>query len=191
MSTIVVVKKDKRIVIGADTLQSQGSIKIRNIYQPKHEKIFKFGQSYIGSIGSSAFHHVLPSVFRKHKDLIHLNSAEEIFETLLKLQPILIEDYYIKTDENDDDTQEFESNQIYALIANRSGAYEIQSYREVHNIGQFWAIGSGKRFALGAMHAIYKSEKNPRVIAEKGLQAACEFDDGSDLPLQIKSISLE
>lgn len=191
MSTIVVVKKDKRVVIGADTMQSQGSTTIRSMYQPKGDKIFKFRQSYIGVTGSSAFKYVLASLFKKHKDLINLNSAEEIFETLLKIHPILKNDYFIETNENDDESQEFESNQIFALIANKTGAYEIQSYREVHNIGQFWATGSGKLFALGAMHAIYKTEKNPRVIAEKGLKAACEFDENSGLPLQIKSVSLD
>ena len=128
--------------------------------------------------------------YSKHKDLIDLSSAEEIFETLLKIHPILKENYFIETDEDDDEGQEFESNQIFALIANKTGAYEIQSYREVHNIGQYWAIGSGKRFALGAMHAIYNAEKNPRVIAEKGLKAACEFDESSGLPLLMRSVSL-
>jgi ATP-dependent protease HslVU (ClpYQ) peptidase subunit len=191
VSTIVVVKKGKRVVIGADTMQSQGSITIRNIYQPEGDKIFKFQQSYIGVTGSSAFKLVLQSLFKKHKGLINLSSAEEIFETLLKIHPILKEKYFIETEESDDEGQEFESNQIFALIANKTGAYEIQSYREVHNIGRYWAIGSGKRFALGAMHTIYDTEKNARVIAEKGLKAACEFDESSGLPLLIRSVSLE
>ena len=59
MSTIVVVKKGKRAVIGADTLQTQGSLKIRNIYQTPGEKIFKYRQSYIGTVGSTAFNRVL------------------------------------------------------------------------------------------------------------------------------------
>ena len=191
MSTIVVVKKANRVVIGADTQNSQGSITIRNIYQSNNDKLIRHGKSYIGVVGSSAFYHLLPSLFKKHKDKINLNSSEAIFETLVKIHPILKDEYYIETDEHDDDSQEFESNQIFALIANKTGAYEIQSYREVHAIERFWAVGSGKRFALGAMHAVYNTEKNPRKIAEAGLKAACDFDESSGLPLLLKSISLE
>lgn len=191
MSTIVVVKKANRVIIGADTQSSQGSITIRNIYHSNTDKIFKHGKSYIGVVGSSAFYHLLPSLFNKHKDKVNLTSSRDIFETLIKLHPILKDEYYIDTDESDDDSQEFKSNQIFALIANKTGAYEIQSYREVHTIEMFWAVGSGKRFALGAMHAVYNTEKNPRKIAEAGLKAACDFDESSGLPLLIKSVNLE
>jgi ATP-dependent HslUV protease, peptidase subunit HslV len=191
LSTIVIVKKANKVVVGADTLHTQGSITIRNIYQSNTDKIFRHGKSYIGVVGSSAFYHLLPSLFKKHNDLVNLNSSEDIFETLIRIHPILKDEYYIDTNENDDDTQEFESNQIFALIANKTGAYEIQSYREVHAIETFWAIGSGKCFALGAMHAIFNTEENPRRIAETGLKAACDFDEASGMPLFIKSVNLE
>ena len=142
MSTIVVVKKKNRVVIGADSLQLQGSLKVRNIYQTPWEKIFKYRESYIGTVGSTAFDYVLPSLFKKHKDLIKLDSPEEIFETLVRIHPILKDEYFIETNEHGDEEQEFESNQIFGLIANRTGAYQILSYREVHRIERFWAIGS-------------------------------------------------
>jgi ATP-dependent HslUV protease subunit HslV len=41
------------------------------------------------------------------------------------------------------------------LIANASGIYGLYSYREVFEFKEFWGIGSGRSFALGAMHAAY------------------------------------
>ena len=164
MSTVVVVKKSNKVVIGADTQQSQGDLKIRNVYHTNCDKIIRYGRSYVGTIGSTAINLVLPSLFRRHKELVNLNSADEIFETLVKIHPILKEEYYIETNDSNDEEQEFESNQIFALIANQTGAYDIQSYREVHTIDRFWAIGTGKPFALGAMHAVYKLEKNNNLM---------------------------
>lgn len=191
MSTIVIVKKAGKVVIGADTMYSCGSIQVNKSYRSNNDKIIKHGNSYIGTVGSSAFYHLLLSLFKRHKELINLNSAEDIFETLRRIHPILKDEYYINTDESDDDTQEFESNQLFGLIANNTGAYEIQSYREVHTVEKFWAIGSGKEFALGAMHALYNTLNNPRKIVEAGLKAACDLDKSSGMPLLIKSVSLE
>ena len=188
MSTIVVVRKRNSIAIGADTMSSQGSVKIHRKYQRNSGKIHKIKQSYFGVVGSSATSDVLKSIGAKHRNILNLDGKMNIFETLLELQPILRDDYFVNPAE-DDDTQEYDSNQIHALIANKSGAFEIQSYREVHEIERFWAIGSGKRLALGAMHAVFDSEKDPKKIAAKGLAAACEFDDGSGLPFVIKTIS--
>lgn len=189
MSTIVVAKKNSKVVIGADSLTTQGSINIQAKYFTNKSKLVKLGNSYIGTVGSTAIGLMLSSLYKRYKSLFNLSSAEAIYETLLKIHPILKEEYFIETEDEHED-QEFQSNQIFGLIANKTGAYSIQSYREVGSVERFWAIGSGKSFALGAMHAMYESEKNPRRIAEAGLKAACEFDDGSDLPLEVKTISL-
>ena len=45
------------------------------------------------------------------------------------------------------------------VIANASGIYGLYSYREVFEFKEFWGIGSGRSFALGAMHAGYDKAK--------------------------------
>ena len=55
------------------------------------------------------------------------------------------------------------------LIANAHGIYGVYSYREVFEFERFWAIGSGRSFALGAMYAGYDKLKTAREIAELGV----------------------
>jgi len=49
------------------------------------------------------------------------------------------------------------ASQIDALIANAYGIFGMFEFREVHEFEKFWAIGSGKAYALGAMYAVYET----------------------------------
>ena len=73
---------------------------------------------------------------------------------------------------------------------NKHGLFEISSYREVNEYKTFWAIGSGKRIALGAMHALYESKATAKQIVEAGVRAAAEYDDGCGLPLNTRTLRI-
>jgi len=85
----------------------------------------------------------------------------------------------------------YQSSQIDALIANQYGIFGMFEFREVHEFERFWAIGSGKAYALGAMFAVYDSVSEPEEIAKTGILASCEFDNACDLPIAIYSLSLK
>lgn len=188
MSTIVVVKKNNRVAIAADTLSTVGSTKSDGKYVANSEKIIRFGDSYIGIIGTSAHGQVLESLMRKHPKKISFNGVSDIFETYLRIHPILKDEFYLKTEEEDDD--EYESSQIQAFIANPHGIFGMFSWRDVDEYNRFWAIGSGQEYALGAMYAMYDRIDDPEEIARIGVNAGCEFDDGSGMPCTSYSIAL-
>jgi ATP-dependent protease HslVU (ClpYQ) peptidase subunit len=96
---------------------------------------------------------------------------------------VLKEQFYLNPKEEDDDP--YESSQITALIANPSGIYGVYSYREVFQFDRFWAIGSGRSFALGAMFAAYRGGRSARQIAELGVAAGSEFDKSSAGPCRV------
>ena len=77
------------------------------------------------------------------------------------------------------------------LIANASGIYGVYSYREVFEFDRFWAIGSGRTYALGAMFAAWDGTRSARAIAELGVRAGCEFDKNSDGPVKAHTIKLK
>lgn len=66
----------------------------------------------------------------------------------------------------------------------------MYSYREVFSFDRFWAIGSGKTFALGAMYAAYDTLGSARQLAELGIHAGAEFDKSSDLPCRVISFPM-
>ena len=84
----------------------------------------------------------------------------------------------------------YQSSQIDALIANENGIFGMFEFREVHEFEKFWAIGSGKAYALGAMYAVYDRFDDPEEIARVGILASCEFDNSCDLPITVYSLPL-
>jgi ATP-dependent protease HslVU (ClpYQ) peptidase subunit len=188
MTTIVIAKKDGQVAIGADTLTTFGDTRLGHPYKRAHDKILRFHGSRIAVCGSSAHHLVLENIFAEMKEL-KLGSRAEIFETFRKIHPILKEKCFLNPKEEDDDP--YESSQITALIANNTGIYGVYSYREVFDYDRFWAAGSGRNYALGAMHADYGRAKNAAEVARSGVAAGIEFDKSSGAPYEVHTIKLK
>ena len=188
MTTLTVVKKGDRVAIAADGLTTFGDTRLARSYKGEHDKILSIADSWIGICGSSAHHLVLQSAFSKLED-VKLGSRMEVYETFRRLHPILKEHAFLNPKEDEDDP--YESSQIQALIANSSGIYGVYSYREVFEFDRVWAAGSGRSFALGAMHALYESELSAARIAEAGVAAGIEFDTSSGPPIVVHEIQLE
>ena len=188
MSTVVVVNKMGLACIGADTLTCFGSMRQLGRYKSDPEKIFKVDESYLGVTGSSAHRLVLESALAGGEPP-RLSNRQEIFNCLRSLHPRLKSEYFLNPKEDEKDP--YESSQMDLLIANRHGIFGVMSLREVFEYSRFWAIGSGADFALGAMHAVYDRDLTAREIAEVGLNAAVEFDDGTAAPLTIMAVEVD
>ena len=180
MSTVVIVRKDSRVAIAADSLATSGSTKINAKYARGSDKIMRHADSYLGLVGDVAHAHVLASILAKHRKRVSFAGASDIFETFRLLHPILKEEYFINTSEEEHDP--YESSQVTLVIANPHGIFEVGSWREVIEYERFWAVGSGRDYAIGAMYAVYDSASSADEVAEIGVTAGCEFDDGSGLP---------
>jgi ATP-dependent protease HslVU (ClpYQ) peptidase subunit len=61
----------------------------------------------------------------------------------------------------------------------------------VFEFDRFWAIGSGRAFALGAMYTAFERIKTARELVELGVRAGCEFDKNSDGPIKAQTIKLK
>ena len=188
MTTLTVVKKGDEVAIAADGLTTFGDTRLARSYKGEHDKILSIAGSWIGICGSSAHHLVLLSAFSKLEE-VRLGSRMEVYEPFRRLHPILKEHAYLNPKEDEDDP--YESSQITALIANSSGIYGVYSYREVFEFDRVWAAGSGRNFALGAMHALYDTDMSAARIAEAGVAAGIEFDTSSGPPIVVHEIKLE
>ena len=61
--------------------------------------------------------------------------------------------------------------------------------REVFEYTQFWAVGSGREFALGAMQSLYGRLRSADAVARAGVEAGAMFDKNSALPMTLYSRS--
>lgn len=193
MTTVVVVKKAGQVAIAADTLVTFGDTRLGHRFE-NNTKIFKLdsaaGVTCVGMSGTVAHFPVLRKAMQSMpKDMLLLGSKDEIFDTFTRLHGFLKENFFLQTKEEDNDP--YESSQFSVVIANATGIYGLYSYREVFEFKEFWGIGSGRGFALGAMHAVYGKAKTAREVAEAGLAAGCEFDRNSDGPADVYTIKLK
>lgn len=181
MSTIVIVRKQQQICIAADTLSTFGETKLLASYDKHHNKIQKIGDSYIGIVGSAAHSVVIEDIYEKDLITFDLSSRKAIFNTFLKLHPILKEQYFLNSKGEDDDP--YETSHIDAVIANNNGIFAVYGLRDVNEFERFWAVGSGACHALGAMYAVYDLLHDAESIARKGAEAGTVFNNASDLPI--------
>ncbi|MED5620124.1 MFS transporter [Ideonella sp. BN130291] len=189
MTTVTVVKKGDQVAIAADTLVTFGDTRLSHGYE-NNEKLFKAGNSFIGMSGTTAHFPVLRKALGSlPTEELRLNSREEVFETFLKLHPRLKDQFFLNTKEEDADP--YESSQFTILIANASGIYGVYSYREVFEFDRFWAVGSGRSFALGAMFASWDKLKTAKEIAELGVRSGCEFDKNSAGPVKSHTLKMK
>jgi ATP-dependent protease HslVU (ClpYQ) peptidase subunit len=185
MSVVVVVKKDKKIVIAADTLTTHHSyIGINSTHKANSSKIVKYKDNYIGSVGAAVANQMLLSSLMSKNQEFSFYGIDNIYNSMIKIHRILKKDHYLYPHKKD---QISETSHLNLLIANSSGIYGISSYRYIADYSKFWAVGSGMTYALGAMEQAY-SEYPAEEIAKIGVEAACEFDKHCELPLNIHII---
>lgn len=188
MTTIVVVRKGDMAVIAADSLTTFGTTRLAPAYDRSPHKVVLYRDSYIGVAGSAAHQLVLENLLERNPAL-ELHGKGAIYETFRKLHPILKDEAFLNPKEEEDDP--YESSQMTVMIANPSGIYAVYSMREVFEFDRFWAIGSGRDFALGAMFATYPKAKAASAIAEAGVLAGAEFDTGTSIPIYLEQVKLK
>jgi ATP-dependent HslUV protease, peptidase subunit HslV len=188
MTTIVVVRKGDAAVIAADSLTTFGATRLAPAYDRHPHKITSYGDSFIGVAGSAAHQLVLENVLARTANL-DFHGKAAIYESFRKLHPVLKEEAFLNPKEEEDDP--YESSQMTVMVANPSGIYAVYSMREVFELDRFWAIGSGRDFALGAMYTLYEKTRSAAAIAEAGVMAGAEFDTGTSTPISLHEVTLK
>ena len=189
MSTLVVVKKNGYATIACDSLSTDGSITVCPENKINNLKFFKHADSFIGLVGWSNFNDILENILNDESMDLEFSNRTTIFNSLLKIHQKMKDEYFIETSESDD--QPVESSQMDGLVISPYGIFEFDSYRGVDEYSKYWALGSGRRYALGSLHSAYESEKTSEEIAIAAVKASCNFDDGSALPVLFETIELK
>ena len=188
MTTIVLVRKGDSAVIAADSLTTFGTTRLAPSYDRHPHKITSYGDSFIGVAGSAAHQLVLENLLVRTANL-DFHGKAAIYESFRKLHPLLKDEAFLNPKEEEDDP--YESSQMTVMVANPWGIFAVYSMREVFEFDRFWAIGSGRDFALGAMYSLYDKTKSAAAIAEAGVMAGAEFDTGTSTPVSLHEVKLK
>lgn len=169
-------------------MSSLGSLRQKAGHVVNKTKIAKIGDTYIGLTGTSASLVVLKSYFSNPERMRDFSSTDAIFETFRHAHHVLKTEYFMAG--YPDKGEEYETTQFYGLAANAQGIFAIYSYRSAQQFHKFWAAGSGRDYALGAMQTVYEKAKTVEEIVMAGLQASAEFDSGTAGPYELHTVAL-
>jgi ATP-dependent HslUV protease subunit HslV len=188
MTTIVVVRKGDTAVIAADSLTTFGTTRLAPAYDRHPQKVTTYADSFLGVAGSAAHQLVLENLLARTPNL-DFHGKAAIYDSFRKLHPVLKDEAFLNPKEEDDDP--YESSQMTVMIANPAGIFAVYSMREVFEFDRFWAIGSGRDFALGAMYTLYDKATSAAAVAETGVLAGAEFDTGTSTPINLHEVTLK
>ena len=180
MSIVCAAIKNDEIAIAADTQMSMGSLVTTAEDLKNCDKLLRVNDNVIGMVGWTAMSAMLETIISEKGGLFVMDDRMKIYRSLMNLHKEMKANYYLETDENK--SQPVESLQLDALIINKNEIFEIGSYREVNQYLRFWAIGSGSRYSLGAMEALYDNAIDAKELVETGVYTAAKFDGHCSLP---------
>ena len=185
MSIYCAVEKDQKIVFGCDSIHTFGRMVSPKgfIQTPK----IVFGTDFACGIAGTPSVRLHLNVFlSKGEGLSELKGEDEVFDFFHKFFEFLKDERYLNPDVSDD--TDFEAWEFEFLLTNKHGIFSIHELREVFRHRNFFAIGSGSEFALGAMHAVYDTTPfDAKAVVNAGLTAADAFDSMSSSPFNILS----
>jgi ATP-dependent protease HslVU (ClpYQ) peptidase subunit len=188
MSIVCAAIKGDEIAIAADTQMSKGSMVVTAKDLENCNKLLRVNDNVIGIVGWSAMSTMLETIIGEKAELFVMGDRKKIYRSLMNLHKEMKKNYFLETYE--DSSQPVESTQLDALIININGIFEISGYRDVHQYSRFWAVGSGCRYSLGAMEALYGKANDAQVLVEAGVNAAAKFDKHCSLPATSEVMTL-
>jgi ATP-dependent protease HslVU (ClpYQ) peptidase subunit len=174
MSIAVAVKCQGKVVIACDTKRTFGSGEVPEA-NLSDLKVRKVGDSYLATTGWGLYSNILDDYLATRKRA-RLTDERTIFAFFRVFWKDLHERYSFVSDQRHDDESPFGDLDASFLIANPNGIFSVACDMSVTQFEQYYAIGSGAPYALGATHALYKETADAEVIARKAAEAAMALD---------------
>ncbi len=175
MSVIAAVRKGHHIAIAADTQDNFGDLRPP---AANHEamKLREIGGAILGSSGWALYDDILEHYLNKRRRF-SLKDRGSIFAFFVQFWKDLRKQYPFVNDQPGKESETpFANLDATFLVASPGGIFLISSNMSVSEFRQYYAIGSGGDYAIGAMHALYGDVPDPATIAQRAVQAAMDYD---------------
>lgn len=186
MTIVVAVRKGKRTVIAADSMTSFGSEK-----QPPENlavrKLRQVGSVWLGFSGWGVYEQILDNVLAARRAPA-LTSQQAVFRFFLRFWHTLREEYPYVNEQGEEKDSPFADLDASFLLASRKGIWMVSSNLAVTPFQRYQAVGGGAPYALGALHALYDRESDPRKLAQAAIESASAFDLHCGGDIQIEEV---
>jgi ATP-dependent protease HslVU (ClpYQ) peptidase subunit len=175
MSIAVAVTKGGRTVLATDTQDNFGD---RRFADANHHatKMLKVGSSWIATTGWGLYENIFEDYLARSRPP-RLTTKAAVFAFFLRFWKAL-EDRYslVNNQSNRDDHTPFADLDASFLIVNRRGIFHVCGNMSVSEFSEYYAIGSGASYALGALHVLHGGRGGAEAIARTACESAIAFD---------------
>lgn len=170
MSIAVAVRGRSEIVLATD---SQTSWDARRVPSKNHTaiKVRSIGTSLLATTGWGIYENLLDDMLSTGR-APRLGDSKSIFRFFMRFWKDLHNRYSYVNDQCDRKDSPFGDLDASFLVATRRGIFAVASDMSVTEFDQYYAIGSGADFSLGALHALYRPNADAEPIARRAAEAA-------------------
>jgi ATP-dependent protease HslVU (ClpYQ) peptidase subunit len=174
MSIAVAVRVGNEIVLATDSKRTFGSggVPDDNFRDAKMRKV---GAAHIATTGWGVYNNILDDYLRTARNPRLVDSAS-IFTYFRKFRVALHERYAFVNDQCTESDSPFGDLDASFLVVSAHGIFYVACDMSVTRFDNYYAVGSGAPYALGAMHTLHQPRANPETIARKAVAAASALD---------------
>jgi ATP-dependent protease HslVU (ClpYQ) peptidase subunit len=183
MSIIVGVTKNGRTVLAADSLNVFGQERIP-AENCRALKVRPVGDALLAITGWSLYDNIMVDLLST-REPPPLRDDKEIFAFFMEFWKELHERYPFVNDQPHEKDSPFGDFDASFMIANAAGIFKVSQDGSVCKFDQYYVIGSGGVYALGALHQIYDTDADAEQIARRACETAIEFDIYCGAPIDI------
>lgn len=175
MSIAVAVRTAEHIVLATDSKRTfgGGAVPADNLRDIKMRQV---GGAYIATTGWGVYTNILEDYLRAGRGP-RLTDSKSIFAFFRNFWKALHQRYAFVNDQCSETDSPFGDLDASFLVAAETGIFYVACDMSVTEFEQYYAVGSGAGYALGAMHALYRGAKpDAEAVARGAVQAASALD---------------
>lgn len=175
MTVAVAVTKGGRTFLAADSLVNFGGQKF-SAANCRFQKIFRVGDSLITWAGWSLYAEMLDAHLRQADKVPRLHTESEVFAFFVHFWRAMRDDYAFRVRQAEAQGHPFVDLESVFLMINSSGIFRVASDMDVTQFAHYCAIGSGSKYALGALRVLYDQPLQADEIAKRAVQVGIDCD---------------
>jgi ATP-dependent HslUV protease subunit HslV len=187
VTVAVAVQKDGEIVLAADTLVNFGGQRFPTS-DTRLQKIHRIGDSLIAWAGWSLYAELLTAHLAATPRPPRLDSEADVFAFFVAFWRAMRSDYTFVQSSVPREGHPFATLESTFLLVNPSGIYRVADDMDVTTFLQYTAIGSGSKYAIGALRVLYDQDLPAAEIARRAVQVGIDFDVYCGGPIDCKDV---
>lgn len=170
MSIVIAVSKNGQTVMAADTQSNFGSRAMPRDNQFS-SKIRRVGDALLGRTGWGIYENILDDVLAEGQPP-DLAARPEVFRFFTEVWKTLRQRYSFVTDRSGRKDSPFGDMGGSFLIARPGVVFYVSPNLGVSEFRQYFAIGSGSDYALGALYQLYDGPDDAEQLARRAVETA-------------------